>query len=140
LVKRSRLVWENVAQRKPREAVSYLLERSRAFLRNTQCQAAQVAYALVVGSGRALPRFLRQTRYANRYAQRRYVPRPYPGPAVLFRVCDLRPDARLLGWEGLLTGVVEIYEGPYHPRGLSAEPVAAAAARAFEASLEKART
>jgi hypothetical protein len=36
--------------------------------------------------------------------------------------------------------VVEIYEGPYHPRGLLAESVAAAAARAFEASLEKART
>lgn len=139
-VTRSRLVWENVAQRKPREAVSYLLERSRVFLRNTKYRAAQVAYDLVVGSGRTLPRFLRQMHYANRYAQRRYVPRPYPGPAVLFRVCDLRPNARLLGWEGLIGGVVEIYEGPYDPRGVSAEPVAAAAARAIEASLEKART
>jgi thioesterase domain-containing protein/acyl carrier protein len=139
-VRRSRLVVENLAQRKPREALSYLRERTRTFLRNTGYGVAQIAYDLLVGSGRPLPGFLRQTRYANRYAQKRYVPRPYPGPVVLFRVRDLRPDARLLGWEGLIAGAVEIYEGPYHPRGLTAEPVAVVAAQAFEASLEKART
>jgi thioesterase domain-containing protein len=138
LVKRTRFVCENLAQRRPREGLSYLLERTRATLRNTGHEVVQVAYSLLVASGRRVPAFLCRPRYASRYAQNRYVPRPYPGRVVLFRIHDRCPNAPLLVWEGLLAGAVEVYEGPYHPHGLLSDQVALAAAQAFQASLEKA--
>ena len=79
--------------------------------------------------GRPLPERLRHTyfRSASDRAADRYAPAPYPGRMVLFENRGLFRD-RHLGWDGWITGGLEVYEidvpnavpGRYHAAFISA--------------------
>jgi thioesterase domain-containing protein len=110
-------------QHSAEQGITYLLGRARAFLSRR-----------IVPDGDS-----NRLREASDRATASYRPEPYSGPALLMRVRDSRPEAPLLGWQGLLTGPMEVIDLPFHHFGLSAEPLVAAAGRLLGKNLEKAQ-
>jgi acyl-CoA synthetase (AMP-forming)/AMP-acid ligase II/thioesterase domain-containing protein len=110
-------------QHSPEQGITYLMGRVRAFL-----------WAHLVPHGDYT-----RLRQASARAVASYRPGPYPGPVLLVRIEDRRPDVPLLGWEGLLTGPVEVIDLPFHHFGLSAEPLTEIAGPLLRESLEKAQ-
>lgn len=120
-----------------REWIPYLADRAREAARETGFKAGQAVYSLLVTARLPLPGCLRQPRYANAYALRKYVPGSYPGGALLLRVRDLHPEAPEMGWKGLIGGEVEILDSPYHHRGVLAEATLQVMARQLQARLDR---
>lgn len=136
LVRKAKLHFGNLAVCRHEKRLSYLAQRSVAFLKTARERAGQIAYDLLVEGGLALPRFLCKTSYANRHAQARYAPGQYLGSAVLLRVPGVRLDAPQMGWEGLIAGEVESHDIPFQHLGLLSEPSVRLVASHLRARLE----
>jgi thioesterase domain-containing protein len=140
--RRSTLHLEHLAQLRPKDQLSYLRQRIGAVLRSMKERTGQRIYAFYARTGKLMPRFFREARYANRQVQREYVPKRYPGSAVLFRTTAPRPaeyPAPEMGWEGRIGGEVEMYDIPSYQLGVLEEPTAEVVAEHLQQSLEKAR-
>jgi aspartate racemase len=84
--------------------------RISKILKNILCK-------LYPAMGRPIPLFLRIAYIVDIYGQalRSYVPQPYPGPAIYFKLKNRSRDPRL-DWDRLLTGKLDVYElaGDHH--------------------------
>ena len=89
---------------RPRAALSYVGEQIRA-----ACKRALPNQVTPLDAG--IPWALRDIRRINDEAHRKYSPRPYPDPAILFRARE-SPWSDDLGWRKLVTGSLEICEVP----------------------------
>jgi aspartate racemase len=137
--RRRELIFGNLARRRAAERLTYVAERLQAFFTVMRDHAAGTLYSLYRTVGLWPPKSLRQARYASPFARRLYSPAPYHGPVTLFRVKDLRPDIPMLGWEGLLQGEVRVFDVPFHPHGMGAEPLSPVAGPLLRQALEEAQ-
>jgi len=106
---------EQLRRVKASERVSYLARKAKNRL-GVWKRAAEARVEMALGDflrrrGRPLPEALRQTyfRSNSERASRRYAPASYPGPMVIFETKGLFRDPHL-GWDGLVTGGLEIHE------------------------------
>ncbi|HSB15774.1 MAG TPA: AMP-binding protein [Bryobacteraceae bacterium] len=137
--RRREIIFGNLARRRAGERLTYLMERLQAFFTVMKDRAGGTLYSLYRTVGLWPPISLRQARYASPFARRLYSPAPYDGPVTLFRVKDLRPDIPMLGWEGLLRGEVRVFDVPFHPHGIGAEPLGPVAGSLLRQAMEEAQ-
>jgi thioesterase domain-containing protein len=126
-------------QHSAEQGITYLMGRARAFLRYCRRRAGEALGRTFPSARSAAPSNLTRLREASDRATASYRPGPYSGPALLMRIRDHRPEAPLLGWQGLLTGPVEVIDLPFHHVGLSAEALVATAGPLLRKSLERAQ-
>jgi aspartate racemase len=84
-----------------------------------------------------LPFSLREIRRINSEAHENYTPRPYPGPALLFRTHESLLFADM-GWRNLIAGDLQIKEVPGDHQNFINEPHVRILAQELSASLQKA--
>jgi amino acid adenylation domain-containing protein len=119
----------------------YLKERiSKVELRRKE-QRDQEEFERHLAEGVAIPEHLRHVRFANTAAADSYRPKPYAGPVILIGASTPRArtyPTRLMGWDGLLTGDVDVHMTSDNLQGLLAEPVAPKVASHIQAAIAKA--
>jgi len=100
---------------KPSEKISYLARKAKNRLRVWKDRGRawlDLPLAdLIRRMGRPLPEALRHSyfRIASVRASKRYDPKPYPDPMVIFETAGLFRDPHL-GWDGLVTGGFEMHD------------------------------
>ncbi|MFN0279993.1 MAG: amino acid adenylation domain-containing protein [Pyrinomonadaceae bacterium] len=130
LIERFQLHKANLELLNGGEKANYILEKARKSVfkykrrfKNTQKKLARGIYSKVKGKG-AIPKHYIQLEDQLMRAQQKFVPKPYPGKATLFRASiqpyGLAPDP-LLGWEPLVSEV-EATEVVGHHTSIVAEP------------------
>jgi thioesterase domain-containing protein len=106
LDRKVRLHWKNAVQLNPKKQLAYFFEKIRQ-------RVQKLLIKLYLRLGIKLPASLRLNAIhdARLEAAHTYVPRPYPGRLVLFRATKVSADPTL-GWDGLATGGIEVYDVP----------------------------
>lgn len=125
----------NIRERPSQSALSYLFER-------TIIRVRRMLFAMVIGLGIPLPRFMWNLRETTYYAFKHYQPRGYSGDVVLFRATERgpgSPKSQFLGWEQVVSGGITIIDVPGKHSTLLRDPSVRLVATALDDLLAGAR-
>jgi len=132
----------NLRQLGSRERLRYLQEKGKLGKTRVETKLKKMACKLYLGLGRPLPPALHAVQEAKRNRLEPYVPSVYPGKITIFRPSH-KPGGYYhpphMGWNGLATGGLEIYEVPGPFGAIIREPYVEVMAAHLRACLETAQ-
>jgi thioesterase domain-containing protein/acyl carrier protein len=135
-----------IAELPPGKKLSYVGSRLAGVVRTeivgrTRRPTRKLVWKYCLVSGRPLPPSVRSAYIVDVYrkATQTYVAKPYSGPAVIFKLqnCTYQPP---WDWLKLLTGELEIHEGPGDHMSLREEPYVSLWAEPLNTALHRAQT
>ena len=131
-----------LAKLRPREAPGFVHRKRTTLTRRLRSLVWQARYHGYESAGAELPVHLRRVEEGAYLAAKRYLPRYYDGPAVLFRSSEgprLRFVDPLMGWGIIVRGGLEVRHVPGDHVTMSLEPHVRVLARELTSALDAAR-